>query len=56
MLHDVEQWRETEKEYIVDALVELGSLYQVDTPCLETMSDLLSTYERRRRKRVVEGV
>jgi 2-dehydropantoate 2-reductase len=48
MLHDVENQRKTEKEHIVDALVELGQYYNVNTPCLETVSDLLSTYERRR--------
>jgi ketopantoate reductase len=47
MLHDLEHRRPTEKSAIVDSLVELGALHGVDTPCLETISCLLETIEKR---------
>ena len=48
MLHDVENHRQLEKGFIVDPLVELGKVYNVPTPCLETVSDLLDVYEHQR--------
>ena len=46
MLHDVEKSQQTEKSAIIDSLVELGTIYNINTPHLETISLLLDTVER----------